>query len=248
MAAHQPYFVCPRRVYGWVEQKNVSQLIYCCFEGRSAGTDWATHAFPASPQNCSWMYTSTLERRHTAAVQAAAENICRGQTPTCRRPSVFAFLWRNCICGKTSNIHSPGFQMCYTQKKSRAAVWPWLSVLCQLLRWCRSLLFTAGRSSCPGSTPGENTGSPHWTYSVNQLWSQWPTNLFTPHDFPVTLSVWPLLEHSGRCGETTHICKYLFSPFIQQFLNSKYGFKWKPLMHQPSAKWPPMICHEPIGV
>lgn len=63
-------------------------------------------------------HTSTLERRHTAAVQAAAENICRGQTPTCRRPSVFAFLWRNCICGKTSNIHSPDFQMCYTQKKA----------------------------------------------------------------------------------------------------------------------------------
>lgn len=38
-----------------------------------------------------------------------------------RRPHivgpVFAFLWRNCICGKTSNIHSTGFQMCYTQQK-----------------------------------------------------------------------------------------------------------------------------------
>lgn len=41
---------------------------------------------------------------------------------------------------------------------------PWVPVLCQLLPWCRSLLFTAGRrSSCPGSPPGENRGSPHWS-------------------------------------------------------------------------------------
>lgn len=38
---------------------------------------------------------STLERRHVAAVQAAAEDICRGRTHTCQRPSLFAFLPKN---------------------------------------------------------------------------------------------------------------------------------------------------------
>lgn len=134
-------------------------------QGRSAGTDRALHTLPASPQNRTRTHTSTLKHRHAATVQAAAENICRVQTPTCHQPSVFAFLWRICICRKTSNIHAPSLQMCYTWKKhnkSWRALQPWLPVLCQLLPWCRSLLFTAGRSSCPGSTPGENTGSPHW--------------------------------------------------------------------------------------
>lgn len=88
-------------------------------QGRSAGTDRALHALPDSPQNCSWTHTSTLKRRHAVAVQAAAENICRVQTPTCHQPSVFAFLRRIYICRKTSNIHAPSLQMCYTQKKTQ---------------------------------------------------------------------------------------------------------------------------------
>lgn len=148
--------------------------------GRWAGSDRVVHAFLGSGTQ-----TSALKCRHTAAVQAAAEHICWGQTPTCQQPSGFAVLRRIWICWKTSNIHAPRLQMCATfakkkkqNKKTAAAQQAWLLVLCQLLPWC-----------CPSSLQQEGAAAldPHQEktealhtepYPVNQ----WPTNLHTPRD------------------------------------------------------------------
>lgn len=106
-------FVCGGFMDGW-SRKTCPRWFTAVCGGRSAGSDGVMHAFLGSVQNGSGTQTSTPKRRHVAAVPAAAENTCRGHTPTCQRPSVFAFLQRIWICGKTSNIHAPSLQMCYT--------------------------------------------------------------------------------------------------------------------------------------
>lgn len=206
-----------------MEQKNVSQLIYCCL--RSAGTDRAVNTLPASPQNLSRTHTSTLECRHAAAVQAAAENICRVQAPTCHRPSVFAFFRRICICRKTSNIHAPRLQMCCTRKKKQLACSP---------------AMTAGALPTPPVVPVPplysrkkqlpwiHTRRKHRISTVSRtqwtnFWSQWPTNLHTPRDCFLShylfghcdITKWAAVQQPTACIASAT----LFSRLI---LDSKY--------------------------
>lgn len=165
-------FVCGGFMDGW-SRKTCPRWFTAVCGGRSAGSDGVMHAFLGSVQNGSGTQTSTPKRRHVAAVPAAAENTCRGHTPTCQRPSVFAFLQRIWICGKTSNIHAPSLQMCYTPCSSYD---------------CRCFV-SSSRGAGPSSLQQGRAAAldPHQEktedlhtepYSVNQ----WPTNLHTPCD------------------------------------------------------------------
>lgn len=86
---------------------------------------------------------------------------------------LFAFLQRIWICGKTSNIHAPSLQMCYTPCSSYD---------------CRCFV-SSSRGAGPSSLQQGRAAAldPHQEktedlhtepYSVNQ----WPTNLHTPRD------------------------------------------------------------------
>lgn len=117
MAAHRTYFVCPRQFYG-AEKCVPADLLLFVREDQLELAEHCTLSLPLH-RTAHGRIRPHSNTRHAATVQAAAENICRVQTPTCHQPSVFAFLWRICICRKTSNIHAPSLQMCYTWKKTQ---------------------------------------------------------------------------------------------------------------------------------
>lgn len=102
---------------------------------------------------------------HTAAGQAAVENIWKGQTPTCLSPFMLCLHFSRdpTLVGRC--IHSLVLQMQSTEP-TKTHIWPrFLSVLARsssVAALSPLWMSLAGRILCPGSTPGENTGSPYW--------------------------------------------------------------------------------------
>lgn len=86
--------------HGWVEQRKCLRWFTALYKWRSAGTDRLIHNPLAPSQNHSWMNTSIQKPMsvHTAAGQTAVENIWRGRTPTCQRPSML-------LCISPENLH-----------------------------------------------------------------------------------------------------------------------------------------------
>lgn len=111
----------------------------------------------------------TSKHKHTnvlaAADQAAVENICRGQPPTCRSHFTLYLDFPEESMLAERLIPSAILQM-LSIILTKTCIWlQFLSVLASSSSGaCPSSVRVSitGRSSCPGSTPGHNTGSPYW--------------------------------------------------------------------------------------
>lgn len=211
-----------------MEQKNVSQLIYCCLSGKIS---WNWPSIARSPclstELLTDAYVHTQTQRRFKQLQKISAEF--------RRPHVISPL-----CLHFSGESASAGRL-HTEKKKNnnwRAVQPWLPVLCQLLPWCRSLLFTAGRSSCPGSTPGENTGSPHWavlgepTSGANDLLTC--TLHLTVSCHIICLAT--VRSQNKQRGNNPHLHASL-QPFSWAVSRLQiWCFNWFH-MHQPSGAW-----------
>lgn len=141
-------------------------------------------------KNPLWAKTSMHKHTsmHTAAGQAAVENICRGQTPTCQCPSMLCLHSSRESTLEGRGMHSLVLQMQSTEPTKTHI-------------WLRFLSVLASSSSAALEPHQEKTQDLHTElYSMNQLWSQWPTNLLDcsrlcTQLFPVTLSIQPWFDH-----------------------------------------------------
>ncbi len=161
MVAHHSdcffFFGCGAFTDGW-SRETCPRWFTAVYKWRSAVTDGAIHNPLASSHNHSWAQTDIHKHTsmHTAAGQAAVENICRGQDAHMSMSlyAVFAFLQIIYISRKTYSFTHPPDAEHRTHKNTHMAT---ISVCaCQFLLCCLFLL------SCPGSKPGENTGSTYW--------------------------------------------------------------------------------------
>lgn len=163
MAAHRTYFVCPRQFYG-AEKCVPADLLLFVREDQLELAEHCTLSLPLhrTAHGRIRPHSNTDTQRRFKQLQKTSAEFRR---PHVISPLCLHFSGESASAGRHLISMLP-VSRCATHGKKHNKSWralqPWLPVLCQLLPWCRSLLFTAGRSSCPGSTPGENTGSPHW--------------------------------------------------------------------------------------
>lgn len=233
MAAHQTYFVCPRRIYG-AEKCVPADLLLFVREDQLELTEHCTLSLPlhrtahgrVRPHS-----NADTQRRFKQLQKTSAEF----RRPHVIIPLCLHFSGESASAGRHLISMLPVSRCAtHTKNKNWHTVQPWLPVLCQLLPWCRSLLFTAGRSSCPGSTPGENTGSPHWavlgdpTSGANDLL----TCTVSCH-FICLATVRSLNEQWGN-NPHLHVSLQPFSSTVSRL--QIWCLNWF-YMHRPSGAW-----------
>lgn len=133
MAAHQIYFVWLQLLYGRVEQRNMSRVIYCYLLAKISWkrqSDAQLSGLLVNPHLNTGIYSN--KRACTQEQIKQLQNICRGQTPTFPPPSTPCLHVSSGPTLAPRKINSP--------PRPRDALTNTHRLLRQLLLWCRSFL------------------------------------------------------------------------------------------------------------
>lgn len=175
------FFIWVWWFYGWVEHGDVClKWFTSVYKWRSAGTDRAIHNPLAPSQNHSWAQTPVHKHTstHTAAGRTAVTNICRGHTPTRQCPSTLCVHFSGESTLAKGRINPPVLQM-QSNEPTKNTHMATISVSPrQFLLHLSSLSVSSRKYQLLWSHTRRKTQDLHTElYSMNQLWSQWPTNL-----------------------------------------------------------------------